>query len=183
MGLPPLIRARDAVRPTPVEVSNPILQTRALCAPCALGFVKSAGSPPHGADLFTSRPSCTQVIDAYAGRLLASPAVKVHEVKGVSSAAAAGALQAPGLAWRGCRSFVRPTSVLMPRAGANGARQRPSERACPAQAFSGPPAVADPHILGALSRMLYSTVSHAYVTGDLCYVQWSFQPFPYSWLC
>ena len=39
---------------------------------------------------FTSRPSCTQVIDAFGGRVLARPAVVVYEVTDISSAAAAG---------------------------------------------------------------------------------------------
>ena len=46
---------------------------------------------------FTSRPSCTQAIDAFVGGRLARPAVAVYEVTGISNAAAAGALQVPGL--------------------------------------------------------------------------------------
>ena len=177
------MRARREVRPAASEDPNPILQTGALCAPRALGFVKSAGSPPHCADLHF--PSLLHAGHRYFQRQTFGEACgegprgdrhRQHCRRRCSSS--------PGLAWRGCRPFVRPASVVMPCEGANGACRRPSKRACPAHRT---PSRArqqyrDPHILGALVHAV-STVSHLYVTGGLCYVQWSTQTFSHSWLC
>ena len=119
---------------------------------------------------FTSRPSCTQVIDDFDGRLLARPAVKVHEVTGIASAAAAGALQARGLHGAAEGRLCGPLRLCCHvRARTARAERHLSEHARPTPSRARHQ-YRDPHILGALVHAV-STVPHLYVTGGLCHVQ------------
>ena len=128
MGLPPLIRARDAVRPTPVEDPNPIPQS----GPCVhrVHFASRRAPAARRAELtFTSHALFAQAIDAFVGRVLPRQSMVVNEMTGLRSTAAAGAQGGAGVQLLGSRPFPRHTSALVPREGANGERRQLAERA------------------------------------------------------
>jgi len=90
-GLAPLIRARDAVRPTLVKDPNPIPQS----GPCLhrVQFASQRAPAACRAELtFTVRVLLAQAIDAFIGCILPRPWAVVNETTGLRSIAVAGAL-------------------------------------------------------------------------------------------
>ena len=139
--LPPRTRARCAVSTTAIENPRCVLQTGPSVHRVHFAYSSSAHRPPCGADLHW--PCLVRTGHRCFHRWSFAEAIGGRQRgDGPPQHCSRRRSASPGLAWRSCRPFVPPASVLMPRAGANGACRRPSERACSAQAFLGPPAVA-----------------------------------------
>ena len=107
----------------------------------------------------------------------------VSEVTGIRNTAVAGALRVASFHPLGCRWFTWLTSVMVPRAGANGACRWLSERACSARALSGSSEVArSAHTVDSAWRLiaLHSACVRA---GDRYRVQWSTLTVSHSCVC